>query len=381
MRVIQLILLVIIVLSCKNKEVREPDSDFNQEKLVFKIDSLYQKYYKENGPGAAILITFKGQKIVNKGYGLRNLETKQPITSSTNMRSGSLAKQFTALGLLKLQEQGKLSLKDTAYRYLQIPSLKDITIEQLISHTSGLEDAEYVFEKEWDSSHYVNNQDIIQWYSNNSLYQFRPGARFEYNNGAYYILAGIIEAVSGMPFRAFMKGEVFEAIGMSRTSFIDMENPELIEEKALCYEKDSLGDWQAMEGQHLDNLLGAGGIYTNLNDYFTYLSALRNGEIWDKESLEFIFKPISMNIELHSEDMSFLKGKESSYTLGWEVTDSLAVSAGSYSGVNNWVIFERKRPLNIVIFTNNDILFKEKLVDKTYQLVDAHFAKCCSQFP
>jgi CubicO group peptidase (beta-lactamase class C family) len=297
------------------------------------------------------------------------------------MRSGSLAKQFTALGLLKLQNQGALNLKDTAYKYLEIPSLKEITIEQLISHTSGLEDAEYIFEDQWDSTRYAENADVVQWYANNHISHFRQGTQFEYNNGAYYLLAGIIEAVSGMPFRAFMKEEVFEEIGMGRTSFIEMENPKKIEEKALCYEQDSLGNWQAMEGQKVDNLVGAGGIYTNLNDYYTYLTALRNGKIWDKESLGIIFKPISMNIELHSEDMSILKGKESSYAMGWEVTDSLAVSAGMYYGVNNWVIFERERPLTIVIFTNSDILFKEKLVDKTYQIVDAHFDKCCTQNP
>ena len=77
-----------------------------------------------------------------------------------------------------------------------------------------------------------------------------------------------------------------------------------------------------------------------------------------------------MDIELHSADMRSLKGKKSSYAMGWEVTESLAVSAGAGFGINNWSIFEFKRPVSMVIFTNNDILFKENLVDKSYNMID-----------
>lgn len=349
----------------------------NYELLESGIDSLFNSHYRENSPGAALLISYKGEKVINKGYGLSNLSTKQPITSTTNLRSASLAKQFTALGVLSLIEHGKLNLQDTVFKYLPFPVFKDVTIEHLISHTSGLEDAENVLEDEWDSTRFVTNEDIVEWYSKNDISRFTPASNFEYNNGAYNILAKIIEMKTGVPFRTYIQEVIFDKVGMDATSFIDMSNPETIREKALCYEKDSLGAWQPMEGKNMDYVIGAGGIYTNLNFYFKYVEALRNKQILKSETHNLIFKPISMNIELHSEDMSVLKGKESSYAMGWEVTDSLAVSAGLYYGVNNWVIFEFNRPLTIVIFTNNNLLFKEKIVDKIYEIVGEYFNKCC----
>ena len=80
-----------------------------------------------------------------------------------------------------------------------------------------------------------------------------------------------------------------------------------------------------------------------------------------------------MNMELHSEDLNLLKGKESSYAMGWEVTDSLALSAGLWFGTHNFVIYERKRPLTIVMLANNNDFFKNRLVDKTYSIVTDYF--------
>ena len=134
-----------------------------------------------------------------------------------------------------------------------------------------------------------------------------------------------------------------------------------------------MGNWISDEHRPSNILVGPGGLYTNLDDYSKYLDALRKHQILEDKSHQLIFKPISMDIELHSEDMRTLKGVKSSYAMGWEVTDSLAVSAGLYYGVNNWSIFEFRRPLSMIVFTNNSTLFKEELVDKIYQIINEHF--------
>lgn len=366
------ILLGLTLFSCVNSKKAKIFSS-NYELLEFKIDSLFNAYYDENSPGAAILISYKGEKVLSKGFGLRDLNAEQPITPTTSMRSGSLAKQFTDLGILSLVEKGKLNLKDSVYKYLPYKVLKNVTIEQLIAHMSGIKDVEYVLEDNWKDKRFPTNKDAIEWYSQKDTLNFGPGSKFEYNNGAYYLLTDVIEKVSGISFREHIQKEIFEPLGMNSTKFIDMSKPEAIKEKALCYEKDSLMNWQPMEGQIVDNLVGAGGVYFNLEDYFKYVEALRNKKILSSESHDLIFKPISMNTELHSENMSILKGKISSYAMGWEVFDDMAVSAGLYYGVNNWTIFEFNRPLTIVVFTNNDILFKEELVDKIYKIIDEYF--------
>ena len=378
MRVI-LILIILCFFSCKNanKEGANKLSEFGE--LQVRIDSLYNSHFDENSPGAAILILYDNKKIVNKGYGMRNLETKEPITPSTNLRSASMTKQFTCLGLLNLIEQGKLAQTDTIYRYFPFPIFKNVTIEQFISHTSGIEDAEWVLDnKQTTTTGNFNNEDILKWYANNNVIRFSPGTEFEYNNGTYYTLAQIIEQVSGMRYEDYIKKNVFLKSGMKNTKFITDGGSSTIDEYANRYEKDSLGQWQLLDVHFDDEVVGAGGMYLSLNDYANYIEALRNKSIVNAESHELIFKPISMNIELHSEDLKLLKGKESSYAMGWEVTDSLALSAGLWDAVNNFVIFERKRPLTIVMLANNDDFFKNRLVDKTYSIVSDYFNKAAN---
>lgn len=371
---ITLILIILCLFSCKNENNERAEKPSEFVELQNKIDSLYNSHFNKTSPGAAILIVYDNQKIVNKGYGMRNLETNEPITPSTNLRSASMAKQFTCLGILNLIEEGKLSLTDTVYKYFPYPTFKNVTIEQFISHTSGLEDAEYVLDYiEKTSTGNFRNEDIMEWYANNTVIRFPQGTAFEYNNGTYYTLAQIIEQESGMRFEDYIKKYVFEKSGMTNTKFITDGGSSAIDEYAYRYEKDSLGQWQLLDVHFEDEAVGAGGIYLNLNDYANYLEALRNKSIVNAESHELIFKPISMNMELHSQDLKLLTGKESSYAMGWEVTDSLALSAGEWDAVNNFVIFERKRPLTIVMLANNDDFFKNRLVDKTYSIVTDYF--------
>jgi CubicO group peptidase (beta-lactamase class C family) len=373
MRILIIIFIGLFFTSCIESNKIVFTKEHIHSKLESKIDSLFNIYYIENGPAAAILISYEGKNIVKKAFGLKNITEKEIATIQTNFRSGSLAKQFTALGILGLVEEGKIQLSDTVANYFPYSTFENITIQQLISHTSGLQDAEYWIEKNWQSNDYVQLDDIMNWYETNDKFMFEPGTSFEYNNGAYYVLVKIIEVVSGTSFSDYMQKIVFDKIGMNNTKYVNSKTIGKIPNMAICYEKDSLGNWKSEEKYFLNSLVGAGGIYTNLVDYSKYLDALRKSKIFNETTHQLVFKPISMNIELHSEDMRILKGKESSYAMGWEVTDSLAVSAGLYYGVNNWLIYEFDKPLSLIILTNSNILFKEKLVDKTYDIINDYF--------
>ena len=379
MRVI-LILVVLSLFSCKNENKESAIDHSDYADLQVKLDSLYNVHFNENSPGAALLILYDGKKIVNKGYGLRDLENKKPITSSTNMRSASMAKQFTCLGILKLIEQDKLSLSDTVYKYFPFPTFKNVTIEQLISHTSGIEDADWVIGDGAIENKYTDtrNEDIIEWYANNNVIRFPPGTAFEYNNGTYITLAHLIEEVSGMRYEDYIQKHVFNKAGMKHTKFINDGDSSTIHEYAFRYEKDSLDQWLLVDIPLQEEMVGHGGIYLSLNDYANYIETLRNKSIVSIELHDLIFKPISMNTELHSDDLKILKGKETSYAMGWEVTDSLALSAGLWDGTNNFVIFERKRPLTIIMLANNDDFFKHRMVDKTYSIVSEYFNKAAN---
>lgn len=109
---------------------------------------------------------------------------------------------------------------------------------------------------------------------------------------------------------------VFNKAGMINTQYIDNADFSNIPEYVFRYERDSLNQWQSVEGHRMDEVIGAGGIYLRLNDYANYIEKLRNKSLLTKESHELIFKPISMNMELHLEDLKILLDKESSYAMG-----------------------------------------------------------------
>jgi len=358
-----IILLLILIVSCKSPSEKKAETkDTELEQLHTSIDSLFNSNIEENEPGAALLVSYDGQMIIGKGYGMRDLTENQPITKSTNMRMASVSKQFTALTILKLVDEGKISLNDSVYSIFPVETFMDgTTIEQLINHTSGEADAEVAFFTEWDSTKIAENKNILEWYSQKNRTITKPGEKYQYNNGIYELIPCIVEKVSGQEFAAFTKENVFNKAGMKKTNFFNLTKPIEIEERAFCYEKDSLGNWKKMDGHFLNGLLGAGGVYTSLNDYFQYDLALRNKTILSEKTHELIFKP--------SAEVENNEGDEKYYAMGWSVSDTTAIHTGGWFGTNTFTKRYLDKPLTIAIFMNRNTLFTNDLIKKTDSLV------------
>lgn len=365
MKSLILVVLVFIV-SCKSSSDQKAEKkNVDYEKLQSSIDALFNSHIGKNEPGAAILVSFDGQMIIGKGFGLRNLEEQKPITKSTNLRMGSVSKQFTALTILKLVDEGKLALSDSVYSLFPIETFKDgTTIEQLINHTSGEADAEEAFFTEWDSTKIAVNNDVLNWYSIKNRTINPPGEKYQYNNGIYEFIPNIVEKISEKDFAEFAKENVFLKAGMEKTNYFNLAKPIEIEERAFCYQKDSLNNWSKVDGHFLNGLLGAGGVYTSINDYFQYDLALRSSSIFSKGTHEIIFKP--------SSKMNSASSDGKSYAMGWIVTESYAFHTGGWFGTNTWTKRYLDKPLTIAIFMNRNTLFDSGLIKKTDSLVVAY---------
>ena len=257
-----------------------PDKEDKVDSVAFEIlqtsiDSLFHANIGENEPGAAVLVAYKGEMLIGKGYGLRDLENKEPITTSTNFRMASISKQFTALCVLSLIDKGLLSLDDPIDKFWPYPVFKNITVEHLLNHTSGLGDYEEVFLNEWDRSIIVENKHILDWLSTNPKPLFEPGKGWEYCNTAYLVLALLVEEVSGEEFSLYAKKNVFEKAGMKNTNFYNLAKPIDIKERASCYEKDSLGNWKKVDGIFFNGILGDGAVYTQVHNQGKLLPSKR----------------------------------------------------------------------------------------------------------
>jgi CubicO group peptidase (beta-lactamase class C family) len=359
-----LFLLALATIACKSPN--EKTESVKLEAFKAAVDSVLNVSLNPDEPGVALLVAYDGEMLIGKGFGVRDIETAEPLTASTNMEMASVSKQFTALAILSLVNNGKLSLNDEVYKFFPYETFKDVTVKQLINHTSGIEDAEEAFHQDWDSTKVSTNADILKWYSKKNRKKNKAGQVFQYNNGAYEVLPLIVEKISGEKYEDYIKENVFKKAGMKRTIAFNLNSPVDIDERAFYYHKDSLDNWNKMDGHPLTGLLGAGGVYTSINDYFNYDNALRNNSIFSKEVHELIFEnndSIKADRSMHS---------NLSYAMGWFVNDSIAEHSGSWYGVNTFTKRYLKKPLTVVVFGNRDDVSRElisKIDSLTVQFV------------
>src|SRR5215216_3458781 len=189
--------------------------------VISEIDALLQAAYQPNEPGAAVIALKDQQPVFRKGYGLANLELHVPITPDTVFRLASVTKQFTAVAILMLMEQGKLALQDPITRFLPDYPTHDhtITVEHLLTHTSGIRS--YTDMPEWPPLWRKDFSvgELIDSFKDQPM-QFAPGTRWAYNNSGYVLLGAIIEQLSGLSYAQFVQQHIFEPLGM-RQSYYD----------------------------------------------------------------------------------------------------------------------------------------------------------------
>ena len=190
-----------------------------QEQKAAKIDSLLKFYHEQGIFNGTVLVAEAGKVIYQKGFGYANMDTKERLTPKSVFRLASVSKQFTAMCIMKLKEQGKLNYDDDLQKYL--PELKyyeGVTIRHLLWHTSGIQDYMDFMPKYFPSDEYLNDDVIKIMAKHHPKREFEPGERFEYSNTGYVLLASIVERVSGVSFVEFIKQNIFDRIGMSSTT-------------------------------------------------------------------------------------------------------------------------------------------------------------------
>jgi CubicO group peptidase (beta-lactamase class C family) len=180
-------------------------------------------------PGGAILIMKNDSIVFSEGYGIADINTKEPITSKTLFNLGSISKTFVANAILMLQEQGKLSIEDSLLKYF--PDFKNKTIasrvkiKHLLTHTSGLPDNRQVSD---DTVFYLTAKDAENWkpVTQADALVFETGSKYQYSNPAFNALALIVEQVSKMKWQTFIEQNIMRPSGMNTSTITDGPHPE-----------------------------------------------------------------------------------------------------------------------------------------------------------
>jgi CubicO group peptidase (beta-lactamase class C family) len=238
--------------------------------LTDKADALFRTWDKDNSPGAALGIFQDGRIIYARGYGMANLDYNIPITPQTVFRVGSVSKQFTAMCIALLVEQGKVALGDDIRKILpEMPVFEPpVTIRHMVHHTSGVRD--YLILQGLagrSGGYYYTSPEVVDLLSRQKSLNFKPGDQYSYSNSGYFLLAQIVGRVSGMRTSDFAKKNIFDPLDMKDTHFHD--DPKMIvKNRAMGYLPREEGGFKIHVTQ-LD-MIGDGGIFTTVEDFFRW---------------------------------------------------------------------------------------------------------------
>lgn len=232
--------------------------------------------------GLSVAVVQDGQLKLARSYGVRSLETREPLTTNTLLAIGSVTKQFTCACVLLLAEQGKLSVRDRVSQYFpNLTRARDITLLDLMQHVSGYHDYYPLDFVDARMATPISPDALIQQYAGAPL-DFEPGSRYSYSNTGYEILGRVVEKVSGESFGAFLGRHILGPLGLRHTVYEPAApGPEL----AQGYASFALGPFEAAKPEARGWLAAAGAINSTASDLAAWDLALLDGRVLKPESL------------------------------------------------------------------------------------------------
>ncbi len=236
------------------------------DSVIQRIDAILSQWDNPTSPGCALGIIHESDLIYKRGYGLANLDHTLPIDSKSVFRIGSTSKQFTAMAILLLEEQGKLSLDDDIRRFLpEMPQYdRPVTIRHLIHHTSGIRDYLTLMTLAgMRDDDFVTDGEVLDLIASQKALNFLPGEEYLYSNSGYLLLSIIVQRASGKTLRQFAKDNIFDPLGMTHTHFHD-DHTMIVPNRASGYAPRDTSGFQ-ISMTTLD-MVGDGGVFTTVDD-------------------------------------------------------------------------------------------------------------------
>lgn len=293
-----------------------------QDKTSAAVDEVFADFTKPGSPGCAAAVYRNGRIIYAKGYGLANIEEDVPITPESVFDIGSTSKQFTAASILLLEKQGKLSVHDDVRKY--IPELPDygheITILQLLNHTSGLRDYLTLMELagiNFDSV--TTDEDALQLITRQKTLNFAPGSDWLYSNTGFFLLSIIVKRVSGKTLREFAAENIFNPLGMFHTQYRD-DHTALIRNRALAYDPKTIQDGYKLDVSYFEQT-GDGAVHTTVEDLLKWDENFYSGQVGGQNFLAELQEPGKLN-----------SGKVLDYAKGLFIRDYRGLRTVSHGG-------------------------------------------------
>lgn len=291
------------------------------------LDSLIAPNFQGNVPGMAVFVARQGQVLYKKAFGSADIELDVPLQPDMVFKIGSITKQFTAVGILRLVEQGRVRLSDSVQRYIpEFPHA--MTVENLLTHTSGLID----YMSMNDPDPYADRREykpieIIHYFMKEPL-TFATGTKYGYSNSNYTILGYIIQSVTGMPYRRYITDSVIKAAGLEHTRFA--RETDVVPGRVMGYSHDR-GYYENADFLSMSLAYAAGDLLSTPEDLYRWNCALLAGKVLSPAMLQRAFT------SYHLPD-----GSPTHYGYGWFVDSLQGLPCIHHEGQINGFIAEEK---------------------------------------
>ena len=309
------------------------------------FDGLLEETYKDGTPGVASLVYKEGQVLYRKAFGMANLELDIPMKPSNVFEIGSITKQFTAVSILMLMEQGKLKLDDEITKYIpDYPTHdKKITIHHLLNHTSGIKS--YTSMASFMSTAATDKTpiEIIDVFKDQPM-DFDPGEKWLYNNSGYIILGHIIEEISGKSYADFIRENIFDPLKMDNSYY--GSKSKLIKNRATGYSPAEKGFKNA---NYLSMTLpyAAGSLMSTVDDMLLWHKAIHNNTLISASSKALAFTNTTLN-----------NGDLTNYGYGWQMNEISGVPSiehgGGIFGYVTQGVYVPSENVYVITLTNRD---------------------------
>ena len=345
----------IICLSCASSEEKQAEAVQKQANLdsialVYdpanadpEIDHFMRNLHRK-GFNGNVLVAKKGKIIYQNAFGWANYLLKDSLNVDSKFELASVSKPLTGVGVMQLVEAGKLRLDQTVNEFFPEFPFPGVTIQQLLSHRSGLPNYVYFSEDHWkDRKKGMSNMDAMALLAEHKPNRYgAPDGRFHYNNSNFMVLASIVEKVTGQDFAVYMKEHVFKPAGMKNTAILSRAVYEKIPTDVIGHDK----TWRRSVVQnYLDGPVGDKGAYSTVQDLFLFDRALRDGRLLKEET----------------QDSSYVARSDArrslfSYGYGWRTfsppDNPIVYHTGWWHGFKSLYVRDLKNDITIVLLTN-----------------------------
>lgn len=308
------------------------------------IDLLFSAF-NNTTPGCSFVVVQNGEIILEKSFGLANKEKNIPITSQTAFRLASLTKPFTAMAIMMLKEKNLLSFDDTVEKFFpEFPNYgKNITIRQLLTHTSGIPDHEQPLYRKIKSGEELTMYDALEVLKQENELLFPSGTKYTYSDAGFVVLALIIENVSGQRYARFLAENVFVPLKMVNTIVVDETKPK-IKSRAYGY-KNVEGGYELFDYDPLNFIIGDEGIYSTTLDLVKWWQAWRTDVLVSNKTLQEALTP-----------QALLDGSVEQCGFSWFIRKidnrNIIFHDGYWVGFNNIILTDMDTDTTVILLSN-----------------------------